>query len=270
MGVVYRVGPNVKNLSMGQRVVAALQIACGECEFCQRLSSMCDRTNNSSLQQLMYITRDAGFYGYSHTTGGFTGGQAEYVHVPRGSVRLLPIADHVLDEQVLYLSDILPTSYHAVVDTGVGKGETVAIWKFLMLETDVPEPPNKMVLLVRKMGRHGIIAACRVCKWNKFGCLDERVPIGNNQAPVHLYWKEILEEFILAGAFDPTFVLTHRLPLEDMPAPYKAFDERVPGLEKVIADTKFSEEFGKRGKGCPPLSRVGDWKTDTAKPQGFN
>ncbi|KAJ2935671.1 hypothetical protein H1R20_g1423, partial [Candolleomyces eurysporus] len=210
---------------------------------------MCDRTNNSSLQQFMYGTHDAGFYGYSHTTGGFAGGQAEYVHVPRGSARLLPIADHVLDEQVLYLSDILPTSYHAVVDTGVGKGETVAIWK---------------------MGRHGIIAACRVCKWNKFGCLDERVPIGNNQAPVHLYWKEILEEFILAGAFDPTFVLTHRLPLEDMPAPYKAFDERVPGLEKVIADTKFSEEFSKREKGCPPLSRVGDWKTGTAKPQGFN
>jgi hypothetical protein len=76
--------------------------------------------------------------------------------------------------------------------------------------------------------------------------------------------------------FDPSValfsVLTHRVPLEDMPALYKAFDERVPGLEKVIVDTKFSEEFGKRGKGCPPLSRVEDWKTSTgtAKAQGVN
>jgi threonine dehydrogenase-like Zn-dependent dehydrogenase len=76
----------------------------------------------------MYGQRDAGFFGYSHFTGGFPGGQAEYVRVPKGNVNLLPIPDNVSDEKALYLSDILPTSYHAVVDTGVEKGDVVGIW----------------------------------------------------------------------------------------------------------------------------------------------
>lgn len=145
MGKVEKVGPNVKNLRVGQRVVASFQIACGECEYCKKkLSSFCDRTNNSSsviitlsarftylntsLQNYMYGQRDAGFFGYSHFTGGFPGGQAEYVRVPKGQVNLLPIPDGVTDEQAIYLSDILPTSYHAVVDTGVEKGDVVGIW----------------------------------------------------------------------------------------------------------------------------------------------
>lgn len=76
----------------------------------------------------MYGHRDAGFFGYSHLTGGFAGGQAEYVRVPFGENNLLPVPGCVSDEQVLYLSDILPTSYHAVVDTGVNEGDVVGIW----------------------------------------------------------------------------------------------------------------------------------------------
>lgn len=76
----------------------------------------------------MYGHRDAGFFGYSHLTGGFAGGQAEYVRVPFGECNLLPVPDSVSDEQVIYLSDILPTSYHAVVDTGVKEGDVVGIW----------------------------------------------------------------------------------------------------------------------------------------------
>lgn len=78
--------------------------------------------------QKMYGQRDAGFFGYAHFTGGFPGGQAEYVRVPFGNVNLLPIPDNVRDEQALYLSDVLPTSYHAVVDTGVKEGDVVGIW----------------------------------------------------------------------------------------------------------------------------------------------
>ncbi|CUA73497.1 hypothetical protein RSOLAG22IIIB_10840 [Rhizoctonia solani] len=129
MGVVDRVGPNVTNLKPGQRVVASFQVACGKCTYCkQKLSSMCDNTNNSSLQNAMYGTRDAGFFGYSHFTGGFPGGQAEYVKVPYGNVNLLPIPDNVTDEQAVYLSDVIPTSYHCVVDTGVKEGDVVAVW----------------------------------------------------------------------------------------------------------------------------------------------
>lgn len=149
MGIIDKVGPNVNNLHPGQRVVASFQIACGKCEYCKkRLSSFCDRTNNSSyvrvvdigngdlrliynvpsLQNAMYGQRDAGFFGYSHFTGGFPGGQAEFVRVPLGEVNLLPIPDNVPDEKALFLSDILPTSYHAVVDTGVQEGDVVGIW----------------------------------------------------------------------------------------------------------------------------------------------
>ena len=129
MGIIDRVGPSVKSLHPGQRVVVSFQIACGNCSYCERkLSSMCDRTNPSSLQEYMYGTRDAGFFGYSHFTGGFAGGQAEYVRVPFGEVNCLVVPDGAKDEQALYLSDVLPTSYHAVEDTGVKKGDVVGIW----------------------------------------------------------------------------------------------------------------------------------------------
>ncbi|CAE6477351.1 unnamed protein product, partial [Rhizoctonia solani] len=127
IGVVDRVGENAKNLKPGQQVVASFQIACGQCSYCkQKLSSMCDKTNNSSLQNAMYGTRDAGFFGCSHSTGGFPGGQAEYV--PYGNVNLMPVPDNVIDKQAIYLSDVIPTSYHCIVDTGVKEGDIVAVW----------------------------------------------------------------------------------------------------------------------------------------------
>lgn len=76
----------------------------------------------------MYGARTAGMFGYSHFTGGFAGGQAEYTRVPYGDVNLLSLPDNVPDEKGLYLSDVLATSWHAVVDTGVQEGDTVAIW----------------------------------------------------------------------------------------------------------------------------------------------
>jgi threonine dehydrogenase-like Zn-dependent dehydrogenase len=76
----------------------------------------------------MYGGRTAGMFGYSHFTGGFAGGQSEYTRVPYGDVNLLPLPDDVPDEKGLYLSDVLATSWHAVVDTGVKKGDVVAIW----------------------------------------------------------------------------------------------------------------------------------------------
>ena len=76
----------------------------------------------------MYGGRTAGMFGYSHFTGGFAGGQAEYVRVPFGDVNLLKLPDDVPDEKGLYLSDILCTAYNCVVDTGVSKDDVVAIW----------------------------------------------------------------------------------------------------------------------------------------------
>jgi threonine dehydrogenase-like Zn-dependent dehydrogenase len=129
MGIVEQVGPSVMKLKPGDRVVASFQIACGQCRFCkQNISSMCERTNNSSVQNSLFGNRTAGILGYSHFVGGYAGGQAEYVRQPLADVNLLKIPDGVTDEQALYLSDVLPTSYNCVVDTGVQEGDIVGIW----------------------------------------------------------------------------------------------------------------------------------------------
>lgn len=128
-GVVDQVGPEVKNIKVGKRYVASFQIACGECFFCkQKLSSQCEKTNSNSTAKAMYGTQTAAMFGYSHFTGGFAGGQAEYVRVPIGDVNLLEIPDDVPDEKALYLSDVLATSYNCVKDTAVYPNDQVAIF----------------------------------------------------------------------------------------------------------------------------------------------
>ncbi|KAI1266330.1 GroES-like protein [Xylariaceae sp. FL1019] len=128
-GIVDEVGSAISKVQKGKRYVVSFQIACGECFFCkQKLSSQCERTNSSSLAKAMYGSQTAGMFGYSHFTGGFAGGQAEYVRVPLGDVNLLEIPDGVPDEQALYLSDVLPTAYNAVHDTAVYEGDEVAIF----------------------------------------------------------------------------------------------------------------------------------------------
>jgi D-arabinose 1-dehydrogenase-like Zn-dependent alcohol dehydrogenase len=76
----------------------------------------------------MYGTHDTGFFGYSHFMGGFASRQAEYMRVPFGEVNCLVVLDEVKDKQALYLSDVLPTLYHAVVDTGMRKGNVTGVW----------------------------------------------------------------------------------------------------------------------------------------------
>lgn len=128
-GIVEKIGPGVKNRKVGERVVASFQIGCGECFYCaKKLSSLCERTNGSLSEHALYGRRTAGMFGYSHFTGGFAGGQAEFVRVPYGDVNLLPLPDDVPDEVGLYLSDVLCTSWNAVVDTGVQAGDIVAVW----------------------------------------------------------------------------------------------------------------------------------------------
>lgn len=128
-GIVDQVGPAVKGIEVGKRYVASFQIACGDCFYCkQKLSSQCEMTNSNTMTKSMYGGRTAGIYGYSHLTGGFAGGQAEYVRVPLADVNLLAIPDDVPDEKALYLSDVLPTAYNAVKDTAVYPGDHVAIF----------------------------------------------------------------------------------------------------------------------------------------------
>ncbi|KAK3303842.1 chaperonin 10-like protein [Chaetomium strumarium] len=128
-GVVEAVGPAVKNLKPGERVVNSFVVSCGECKYCkQKLTTACEKTNASRLHEQLYGSRMGGIFGYSHFTGGYAGGQAEYVRVPLADNNLMKLPHSIPDEKGLYLADVLPTSYHSVSYTGVNKDDTVAIW----------------------------------------------------------------------------------------------------------------------------------------------
>jgi threonine dehydrogenase-like Zn-dependent dehydrogenase len=121
-GVVEEVGPGVSSLVRGDRVVVPFNISCGTCFFCQKgLTSLCDNTNPAS-------DIGSGAFGYSHTTGGYDGGQAEYVRVPFADVGPMKIPDDMHEEDVLFLSDILPTGYQAAEMGEIKEGDTVAIF----------------------------------------------------------------------------------------------------------------------------------------------
>ena len=130
MGEVVEVGREIKNLSVGDRVVVPFTISCGRCFFCQReLWSLCDNSNpNTWMAEKLMGHSPAGLYGYSHMTGGYAGGQAEYARVPYADVGPLKIPEGMTDEAVLFLSDIFPTGYMAAENCNIQPGDTVAVW----------------------------------------------------------------------------------------------------------------------------------------------
>ena len=130
MGEVIEIGPAVKNLKVGDRVVVPFTISCGQCYFChQHLFSLCEISNpNIELANKEMGHSPAGLFGFSHLLGGFSGGQAEYVRVPFADVGPIKIPEGIPDEKVLFLSDILPTGYMAAENCGIERGDTVAIW----------------------------------------------------------------------------------------------------------------------------------------------
>lgn len=152
MGIVESVGPGVKDVKVGDRVVTAFDIACGACRFCKDLQvySGCDTTNDSVAQEALYGHKtggelllftffDMGFFfgtdflfegifGYSHMTGGWDGGQAQYVRVPYADTMVLKVPAHLPDLSAVLLSDILPTGWHATELGNVQEGDVVAIW----------------------------------------------------------------------------------------------------------------------------------------------
>ena len=130
MGEVVEVGPDVKNLRVGDRVVVPFTIACGACWQCRHDNwSLCENSNpNAALAEKAMGHATSGAFGYSHLTGGFAGGQAEFARVPFADVGPLKVNGGLTDEQVLFLSDILPTGYMGAEMCGIEPGDTVAVW----------------------------------------------------------------------------------------------------------------------------------------------
>ncbi|MBS3650457.1 glutathione-dependent formaldehyde dehydrogenase [Pseudaminobacter sp. 19-2017] len=131
MGEVVEVGPGVNGkLRKGERIVVPFTIFCGECEQCRRKNfSCCERTNrNRKLAEATFGHPIAGLFGYTHLTGGYPGGQAEYVRVPYADTTHIKVPDSLTDEQALFLGDIFPTGWQAAVQCDIEPTDTVAIW----------------------------------------------------------------------------------------------------------------------------------------------
>jgi threonine dehydrogenase-like Zn-dependent dehydrogenase len=130
MGVVEEVGSENKALKKGDRIVVPFTITCGQCEQCRRGNfSVCERSNrNKAMADKVFGHSTAGLFGYSHLTGGYSGGQAEYVRIPFADTTHVKVPDGVTDEQVLFLGDIFPTGWQAAVQCDIQPTDTVAIW----------------------------------------------------------------------------------------------------------------------------------------------
>ena len=130
MGHVVEVGPGVSNLSVGDREVVPFPIACGACNSCNAsLYSLCENSNpNAGMAEKLWGHASAGMFGYSHLTGGFAGGQAEYARVPFADVGPIKIENDLPDDKVLFLSDIFPTAYMAAEMCDIKPGDVVAVW----------------------------------------------------------------------------------------------------------------------------------------------
>jgi threonine dehydrogenase-like Zn-dependent dehydrogenase len=323
MGEVVEVGKDNQKLKVGDRVVVPFTIACGGCFFCGRkLWSLCDNSNpNAWMAEKIYGYTTSGLFGYSHMTGGYAGGQAQYARVPFADVGPLKIPNGLPDEKVLFLSDIFPTGYMAAENCDIQRGDTIAVWgcgpvgqmavrsAFLLgaerviAIDDVPE----RLRLAMESGAEGVnfesgdvfervkamtggrgpdacidavgmeahgptldayvdkvkaaaflatdrpnalrqaIHACRkggiVSIPGVYGGFLDKVPFGAafgkgltlkmGQTHVHKYLPVLLER-IERGDIDPSFVITHRVTLDDAPTMYHTFREKQDHCIKVV------------------------------------
>jgi threonine dehydrogenase-like Zn-dependent dehydrogenase len=130
MGEALEVGPDVKQIKEGDRVVVPFPIACGRCTMClEGLFSLCENSNpNAGMAEKVYGHSPAGIYGYSHMMGGYAGGQAEYARVPYADVGPIKIGNGLTDQQVLFLSDVFPTGYMGAELCDIHPGDVIAVW----------------------------------------------------------------------------------------------------------------------------------------------
>ena len=324
MGEVVEVGAENKKLKKGDRVIVPFTIICGECDQCKRgFFSVCERTNrNKEMADKVFGHTTAGLFGYTHLTGGYPGGQAEYVRVPYADAGPMKVPDGLTDEQVLFLTDIFPTGWQAVVQCEIQPTDTVAIWgagpvgqfcirsavllgakqvvaidhvperlsmakaggaitinfdeesvverlnelthgkgpekcidavgmeahasasidsmydrakQAVMMETDRPHVLREMIYVCRPAG---VLSVPGV-----YGGLLDKIPFGalmnkaltvrTGQTHVNRYLDDLMKR-VQEGQIDPSFVITHKVSLQDGPGMYKTFRDKQDGCIKVM------------------------------------
>jgi threonine dehydrogenase-like Zn-dependent dehydrogenase len=327
MGEVVETGRVVSSLEVGDRVVVPFPIACGNCWSCRHeLYSVCENSNpNAGLAEKLFGHATAGIFGYSHLTGGYAGGQAEYARVPFADVGPIKIEDDLPDEQVLFLSDIFPTGYMGAEFCEIKGGEVIAVfgagpvglfaiasavllgaerviaidqydYRLQMArnkagatdtinfaeDADIVEQlkeltggrgPDAVIDAVGMEAAHGhgalhavervkqttrsetdrghalrdAILACRpggiVSVIGVYGGLMDKFPTGAlmnkgltlkaGQCHVQRYLKPLYER-IRNGEIDPSFVVTHRLPLSEAPNAFETFKHKQDDCVKVV------------------------------------
>jgi threonine dehydrogenase-like Zn-dependent dehydrogenase len=325
MGEVVEVGPGARNaLKVGDRIVVPFTIICGECDQCKRGNfSVCERTNrNKEIADKVFGHTTAGLFGYTHLTGGYAGGQAEYVRVPFADKTHVKIPDGITDEKVLFLGDIFPTGWQAAVQCDIEPTDTVAVWgagpvgqmairsalllgarqvvaidrvperldmaraggattinfdeesvverlneltqgkgpekcidavgmeahatatldsiydrakQALMLESDRAHVLREMIYVCRPAGTLSVPGV--------YGGLIDKVPFGmlmnkgltlrTGQTHVNRWTDDLLRR-IQEGQIDPSFVITHTVPLDRGPEMYKTFRDKKDNCIKVV------------------------------------
>ena len=324
IGEVVALGPDAKNLKVGDRVLVPFCIACGECFFCQKeLWSLCGHSNpNAKMAEEVYGHSPGGLFGYSHLMGGYAGGQAEYVRVPFADVGAFSVPQELADEQVLFLTDILPTAYMAAENAQIEPGSTVAVWgcgpvgqltikcAFLLgagrviavdnvdyrlrmardragaetinfdqvevietlkemtdgrgpdscidcvgleahgqsvdavydrvkaalwLATDRPHALREAIQVCRKGGTVSVpgVYGGFLDKLNFGAAFNKGLTLKMGQTHVHRYVRPLMER-IQRLEIDPTFIITHRLPLAEAPKGYETFKQREDNCVKVV------------------------------------
>jgi threonine dehydrogenase-like Zn-dependent dehydrogenase len=325
MGEVVEVGQGAKHsLKVGERVVIPFTIFCGECEQCKRGNySVCERTNrNKAVADKVFGHTTAGLFGYTHLTGGYAGGQAEYLRVPYADKTHIKVPEGLPDEQLLFLSDIFPTGWQAAVQCDIQPTDIVAIWgcgpvgqmairsavllgakevigidnvperlamakaggaaiinfddestverlnelthgkgpdkcidavgleahatatldsmydkakQSVMMETDRPHVLREMMYVCRPAGTLSVPGV--------YGGVLDKIPFGmvmnkgltmrTGQTHVNR-WTDDLLHLIQEGKIDPSFVITHKVSLEDGPEMYRVFRDKEDGCIKVF------------------------------------
>jgi len=324
MGEVVETGPGVKNLQKGDRVVVPFPIACGGCLSCHdHMYSLCENSNpNAWMAEKLWGHSPSGIFGYSHLTGGYAGGQAEYARVPFADVGPIKVPQHLNDDQVLFLSDIFPTGYMGAEMCDIKPGATIAVWgcgpvgqfaiasayllgaerviaidriperlrmarekaraevlnyqevnipealaemtggrgpdacidavgleahgspaiyaydrvkQAMMLENDRPIALREAIMCCRNGGTVSVIGVYGgfIDKFPMGSVMNRSLTIKTGQCHVHRYLKPLLDH-IEAGRIDPTFVISHRLPLEQAPEGFSIFNNKQDECTKIV------------------------------------